>query len=87
MSKRLEHLTGEAEFTFSILGKWENPDIKGDLTVSNASLGLKGNSLRISSINGSASIEEDKLLVKKLSGKVGGGAINVSGLLQIKGFQ
>jgi autotransporter translocation and assembly factor TamB len=73
-------------FTFSILGKWENPDIKGDLTVSNASLGLKGNSLRISSINGSASIEEDKLLVKNLSGKVGGGAINVSGLLQMKGF-
>ena len=86
LSKRLEHLAGEAEFTFSILGKWENPDIKGDLTVSNASLGLKGNSLRISSINGSASIEEDKLLVKKLSGKVGGGAINVSGLLQMKGF-
>jgi len=86
LSKRLEHLAGESEFAFSILGKWENPDIKGDLTVSNASLGLKGNSLRISSINGSASIEEDKLLVKTLSGKVGGGAINVSGLLQMKGF-
>jgi translocation and assembly module TamB len=84
--KRVEHLAGEADFACSILGKWENPDIKGDLTVSNASLGLKGNSLRISSINGSASIEEDKLLVKKLSGKVGGGKINVSGLLQTKGF-
>jgi translocation and assembly module TamB len=86
LSKRLEHLTGECEFAFSMLGKWENPDIKGDLAVSNASLGLKGNPIRISSINGSVSIEEDKLLVKKLSGKVGGGTINVSGLLQMKGF-
>jgi translocation and assembly module TamB len=84
--KRLEHLSGEAEFAFSILGKWENPDIKGDLTLSNTSLGLKGNLPRISSISGTAYIDEDKLLVKKLSGKVGGGEINMSGLLHLKGF-
>jgi hypothetical protein len=85
--KKLEQLTGEAEFTFSILGKWENPDIKGDLTVSNASLGLKGNLPRISSISGTAYIDEDRLLVKKLSGKVGGGEINISGLLHLRGIE
>jgi autotransporter translocation and assembly factor TamB len=87
LSGKLEHLTGESEFAFSIRGKWENPDIKGDLTVSNASLGLKGDFPRISSINASASIDEDKLVLKKLSGKIGGGEINASGLLHIKGFQ
>jgi autotransporter translocation and assembly factor TamB len=87
LSKKLEHLTGDSEFAFSIRGKWENPDIKGDLTISNASLGLKGDFPRISSINASASIDEDKFVLKKLSGKIGGGEINASGLLHIKGFQ
>ena len=86
LSRKLEHLTGESEFAFSIHGKWENPDIKGDLTVSNASLGLKGDFPRISSISASASIDEDKFMVKKLSGKIGGGEMNVSGLLHLKGF-
>jgi autotransporter translocation and assembly factor TamB len=86
LSGKLEHLTGESEFAFSIRGKWENPDIKGDLAVSNASLGLKGDFPRISSINASASIDEDKFVLKKFSGKIGGGEINASGLIHIKGF-
>ena len=86
LSRKLEHLTGESAFAFSVRGKWENPAIKGDLTVSNASLDLKGDFPRISSINASASIDEDKFVLKKLSGKIGGGELNASGLLYIKGF-
>ncbi|HYA12693.1 MAG TPA: translocation/assembly module TamB domain-containing protein, partial [Thermodesulfovibrionales bacterium] len=84
--KRVEHLTGDTDFVFSITGKWENPGIKGDLKISNASFGLKGNYPRITSIDGYAYIDEDKFIVKKLSGKIGGGEINVSGLLYLKGF-
>jgi translocation and assembly module TamB len=85
--KRVEHLTGDTDFAFSITGKWENPGIKGDFKISNASIGLKSNYPRITSINGYAYIDEDKFIVKKLSGKIGGGEINVSGLLHLKGFR
>ena len=86
LSKKVDLLTGEADFAFSLLGKWKDPDIKGDLKISNASLGLKGNYPRISSINGHAYIDEDKFIVEKLTGRIGGGDINVSGLVHFKGF-
>lgn len=86
LSRKLEHLTGDSDFAFSIRGNWENPDIKGDLAISNASLELRGDFPRISSINASASVDEDKFVLKRLSGKIGGGEINASGLLHIKGF-
>ena len=86
LSKRIEHLAGEADFAFSIKGKWENPDFKGDLNITNASLGIVGNYPRISAINGHAYIDENKLVVDNISGKIGGGKIEVSGLLHLKAF-
>ncbi|MEW6162398.1 MAG: translocation/assembly module TamB domain-containing protein [Nitrospirota bacterium] len=86
LSKGVEHLTGESNFVFSITGKWEKPEMNGGLSISNASFGLRGYYPRISSINGYASIDKDRIVVKKLSGKVGGGDINISGLLYLKAF-
>jgi len=86
LSKGVEHLTGEVNFDLSVTGQWDNPAIKGDFNISSASFGLKGNYPRITSINGYANIDGDKFLVKKLSGKIGGGDINVSGLLYLKAF-
>ena len=86
LSKKVDLLTGEADFTFSLIGKWKDPDIKGDIKISNASFGLKGNYPRISSINGNASIDKDRFIVEKLTGRIGGGDINVSGLANLKGF-
>ena len=86
LSTGVEHLTGEVDFDFSVTGQWDNPAIKGDFNISSASFGLKGNYPRITSINGYANIDGDKFVIKKLSGKIGGGDINVSGLLYLKAF-
>jgi hypothetical protein len=86
LSEKVDLLTGEADFAFSLIGKWEDPDIKGDIKISNASFGLKGNYPRISSINGNAYVDEDKFIVKKLTGRIGGGDINISGFANLKGF-
>ena len=85
-SKRVENLTGEADFILSVTGKWEKPEMNGDLNITNASFGLKGNYPRIGSINGQATIDKDRITVKKLSGRIGGGDINISGLLYLKAF-
>lgn len=79
-------LTGSGDFSISILGKWNSPDIKGDIKISDASFGLKGNYPRISSINGNAYFDEDRFIVKNLTGRTGNGNINLSGIVYLKGF-
>jgi len=86
VSKRVEHLAGEADFSFSITGKWDKPEMNGEVSISNASFGVKGYRQRISAINGYATMDRDKIIVKKLSGKIGGGDINVSGFFYPDAF-
>jgi translocation and assembly module TamB len=85
-SKKIGYLKGEADFVFAIKGKWEKPEIKGGMTVSDASFGLKGYAAYVSSINGYLSVDEDRIIIEKLSGRVGGGTIDLSGLAYLEGF-
>jgi len=87
LSKKIEHLKGDADFVFSISGKWEKPEINGGMNISNASLGLKDYPYYASSINGYLYIDEDRIVLQKLSGEIGGGDINMSGLLYLKAFR
>ncbi len=41
LSKKIGYLKGDADFTFSVKGRWEKPEINGSMNVSNASLGLR----------------------------------------------
>ncbi len=84
--KKVGHIAGDTDFSFSIMGKWEKPDMHGDLNISNASFGLKDYPQRISSITGFISLDKDRIMVKKLSGKIGGGDIDVSGVLYHEAF-
>ena len=85
-SKRISVLRGDADFTLTVAGKWDDPQTSGSLNVSNASFGLKEIPQRIGSINGYFYFEGDRIIIQKLSGKLGGGDIDVSGLIYLKGF-
>lgn len=87
LSKRIGLIRGDTDFTLTITGKWENPQISGSLSVTNASFGLKDIHQRISSINGYFYFEEDRIVIQKLTGKLGGGDIDVSGLIYLIGFR
>ena len=41
LSKKIGYLKGDADFVFSITGKWEKPEINGGMNISNASFGLR----------------------------------------------
>ncbi len=86
-SRRISVLRGDADFTLTISGKWDNPQISGSFNVTNGAFGLKDIHQRISSINGYFYFEEDKIIIQRLSGKLGGGDIDVSGLAYLKGFK
>ncbi|NWF76562.1 MAG: translocation/assembly module TamB domain-containing protein [Nitrospirae bacterium] len=87
LSKKIGYLAGNAEFVFSVTGKWEKPQINGGMSVSNASFGLKDYSSYISSINGQLYFDEDRFVMHSLSGKIGGGNIDLSGFLSLKSFK
>ncbi|MEW6570270.1 MAG: translocation/assembly module TamB domain-containing protein [Nitrospirota bacterium] len=84
LSKEIGHLKGDSTFVFSVTGRWENPEINGGMNVSNASLGLKGYPTYISSIEGYFYVDKDRIIVDRLSGKIGGGSVNISGLVDLK---
>ncbi|MBE0425981.1 MAG: translocation/assembly module TamB domain-containing protein [Nitrospirae bacterium] len=86
MSKKISYLRGDADFVFSISSKWEKPEINGRMSVLNASLGLRDYPTYISSINGNIHIDKDRIILDKLTGKIGGGDVNISGLVYLKAF-
>lgn len=86
-SKKIETVRGESEFVLSISGKWDSPKINGGLTISNAFLGIKGIPHRLSNARGYLYIDEDRIIIDKVSGKIGGGDIDMSGVTYLKGFK
>jgi len=86
-SRKIDTIRGESEFVLSIAGRWDSPKINGGLTVSNAFLGLKGIPYRMSGVKGYLYIDEDRIVIDRLSGKIGGGDIDISGITYLKGFR
>ncbi len=85
-SKKIETVRGDAEFVLSVSGKWDSPKVNGGLSISNAFLGLRGIPHRLSSAQGYLYIDEDKVIIDRLSGKLGGGDIEMSGITYLKGL-
>ncbi len=86
LSNNIGYLKGDADFVVAVRGKWEEPEIEGSMRVSDASFGLKGYAAYMSSINGYLYIDEDRIVIEKLTGKFGGGTVDISGFATLKGF-
>lgn len=85
--KRIDIVRGEAGLVFSLTGKWDNPKLNGGVTVSNALFGVKDIPYRISAVNGYLYMDEDRIVIQNLSGKAGGGAVDISGVAYLQGFK
>ena len=85
-SKKIDTLKGDAGFVFGVTGKWDAPKINGGVTVSNAIFGVRDIPSKVSSINGYFYMDGDKIVIQKLSGKTGGGDVELSGAAFLKGF-
>jgi|Deesub1362A_J573_1020465.scaffolds.fasta_scaffold00275_18 translocation and assembly module TamB len=85
-SKRIDVLRGDANFVFSIQGEWSKPVINGGFSISNASFGLKNIPQRFTSINGYIYVDEDKAVIERISARLGGGDIEITGVAYLKGL-
>lgn len=86
LSSRLGLLKGNAEFVVEVTGDWEAPRIFGGITLEDGAIGLKDYPHRISALNGYLYIDNDRVVLQRLSGKTGGGDIDISGILYLRKF-
>ncbi|GAB4482574.1 MAG: translocation/assembly module TamB domain-containing protein [Thermodesulfovibrionales bacterium] len=83
---RLSVFKGDADVLVSLSGDWENPKVNGGITLRNGAIGLKDYSHRVSGIDGYLYLDNDQIVLKNLSGKIGGGDVQFSGVLYLKRF-
>jgi hypothetical protein len=86
LSSRLGLLKGKARVVMEIIGDWETPKIYGGISLEDGAIGLKEYPQRISSLSGYLYMDNDRVVLQKLSGKIGGGDIDISGILYQRKF-
>ncbi|HYQ48535.1 MAG TPA: translocation/assembly module TamB domain-containing protein, partial [Thermodesulfovibrionales bacterium] len=87
LSAKLGVLKGDADFVVGISGEWERPRMNGGVTLVNGSIGLKEYpAQRITDLKGYLYMDNDRVVLQNLSGKIGGGDLDFSGILYLKKF-
>ena len=86
LSTKIGVIKGDAEFALEITGDWEKPSINGGINLTNGAFSLKEYSYRISALNGYLYLDNDRVVLEKLTGKLGGGDIDLTGILNLKKF-
>lgn len=88
LSTRLGVLKGDAEFVVGITGDWEKPKLNGGVTLANGSIGLKEYPAhRVTDLKGYLYMDNDRVVLDHLSGKIGGGDLDFSGILYLRKFK
>jgi autotransporter translocation and assembly factor TamB len=86
LSNKIGLLKGNADFVLSVTGGWEAPQINGGITIGDGSFAMKEYPYRFSSVNGYVYMDNDRIVLQKLSGKLGGGDAVLSGVMYLKKF-
>jgi len=85
--KKIDTARGDAQYVFAITGNWDNPKISGGMHISDGVFSLKDLPYHISSLNGYVSMDEDRIMIEKLSCKIGGGSVELSGVAYLKALK
>ncbi len=85
-SDKISLLRGEARFVLALQGDWEKPGVNGGIDITDGSFGLESIPQRLASINGYSYFEDDTVVIERLGAKLGGGDIELSGVLKLSGF-
>ncbi len=86
LSSKIGVLRGDADFVVAVSGDWNNPQINGGATLSNGFFGMKELPYRLSSLSGYLYMDNDRVVLQRLNGKMGGGDVALSGIVYLKKF-
>lgn len=85
--KKIDTIRGDASFVFTVTGRWETPKVSGGVEIADGVFAVKDIPHRVSSINSYFYIDENRIVIEKFSGKVGGGDIDISGIAYLQKFK
>jgi translocation and assembly module TamB len=86
MYREVEHAAGTAAVTLRVKGRWNSPEVDGELRVQNGEIKMKDVPQRFTALNGKITFTQGKIVTDSLTGEMGGGTLGVSGWAQLSGF-
>jgi translocation and assembly module TamB len=86
LSKAIDIVRGNSSFVFSITGDWDMPRINGGIEINNGVIGFKDIAHRLTSISGYIYVDDGRVVIERVAGKLSGGDILMSGVVHTKGF-
>ncbi len=84
--REVEHSDGNAFVNITVRDAWEKPEIAGVLRLENGELRIKDIPQKFSGLNGAIDFNQERVVIDSLTGEVGGGAMKLSGWLQLARF-
>ncbi|MDH4164592.1 MAG: translocation/assembly module TamB domain-containing protein, partial [Nitrospirota bacterium] len=83
--REVEHADGTAGLTVRIREEWSNPDVAGELTITNGQVKIRDVPQKFTAVNGVLNFDRSRIVTEGFTAEVGGGAIAASGSAQIDG--
>ena len=71
--------SGQVTFNMTASGTFDHPDLAGQVKITNVAMSFEDVPNGLSQLNGTLEFDQDRLLVKNLSGTTGGGQVNITG--------
>ncbi len=82
--KRINYLTGSADFVIGVSGDIDSPELSGDITIKNSSLSISGIPGRLYNLKGYMYFYKNRIVLEELKGRYGDGRLSLKGAANLK---
>lgn len=83
---RISSLSGRGSFAVDISGRWEEPDIAGEVDLRNITASIVDFPYMIGPLNGKAFLKKDRIIFESFRGGMAGGTVEMSGIGYLEGL-
>ncbi len=86
-SRSIKTIKGMVDFNISLTGKWESPQLSGDLSLKDGTIGIEDIPYHVTEVNCSIRFNGNRVDIESLHGRVAGGIIDAKGVAYLRGFR
>lgn len=86
-SRSITTIKGKVDFGISLSGKWESPQLAGDLSLKDGTIGIEDIPYHVTEVNCSIRFNGNRVDIESLRGRVAGGIIDAKGVAYLRGFR
>jgi autotransporter translocation and assembly factor TamB len=86
-SEKISRISGNADFLVKISGIWEKPEVRGNLDIRDATLGIRNFRYFLTNIDASILFDKDRVVVSRFNSKIGSGSVTATGAANFDNFR